>query len=324
MLSFSRLFSRKAPASASPVFSKHPDQFSEAVPHAQLRKLPLKLQRRANWPQSGEHRARALGSGLEFDELQPYAWGEDTRYIDWNVTARTGTVYTRRYLEEREISLLVVLDGSPSLHFGHPQSVWSQAARQTWLLAQHARLHGNRMGLLRFDHHLRAVIRPGRGHRHWQAVLQALQPLQPPEPPNQSDLKTALERAASLLVRPSVVVVVSDFLAYGYLDTLGELAARHELRLLHLAPDPNWFSDLKGIAPLRGSESGQPGWNVRGPWGGESIQKTYQEVEARLTEWVDAHQALLLTASPRLPELDLLRQVLAPQRLGPQSFSPHT
>jgi uncharacterized protein (DUF58 family) len=141
----------------------------------QLRRLQLTARRAVRTPFGGEYRSAFKGAGLAFDEVREYQPGDDVRGIDWNVTARVGSPFVKRYVEERELTVLLVVDGSGSLRFGTQATAKrTVAAELAAVVAVAAAGHNDRVGLLAFTDRIETHLRPGKGGRHAVRVLRQI------------------------------------------------------------------------------------------------------------------------------------------------------
>lgn len=174
------------------------------------RLLAVRSRRQASSDFAGSYRAAFRGGGSEFEELRPYVPGDDLRAFDWNALARTGVPYVKRFREERDQVLQLVVDVSRSMGFGSGRrSLAEAAAHAAALLAAAAHRSGDRVGLLCFDDAVRTALAPGRGDAHLWRLLRQLA-ASAGEADGGTGLATALGRVPAL-ARRGVVVVLSDF-----------------------------------------------------------------------------------------------------------------
>lgn len=207
----------------------------------QLRRLHIQAGRRVDSPFAGEYRSAFRGQGMEFEEVRPYVPGDDVRYIDWNVTARTGAPHIKEFREERELTLQLVLDVSGSVGFGSGgvdgrTDKRLQTARVAGALAFAAARNGDRVGLMSFSDTVQRFLPPRKSRGHAWAVLRAA--FERDGEGGRTDIACALERLGKTLRRRAVVCIVSDFIS----DTpfhreLGILAQRHKVSCF-LVHDP--------------------------------------------------------------------------------------
>lgn len=227
----------------------------------QIRRLQVQIGRRVDSLVAGEYRSAFKGSGMEFEEVRTYSPGDDVRRIDWNVTARSGEPFVKLFREERELTLLLVLDVSGSIHFGSGgrdgrTDKRLQLARAAGGLAYAAIRSNDKVGLLTFTHRPEHVVPPRKSRGHgWQVIRAAFEAT---AAERGTALGPALQYAAKLLKRRSVVVILSDFLTEDpYADALGALVARHRVHGL-LVHDPREAALPKlGLVTLQDAETGR-------------------------------------------------------------------
>ncbi|WP_026175161.1 DUF58 domain-containing protein [Thermus igniterrae] len=198
------------------------------TPEALLARLELEVVRPLDGFLFGDYRGVFYGRSLELAEISPFSPGDEAERIDWPATARTGEVHVRRYREERELTLWLLLDGSPSMRFGSRRREKYTLALELALAVAHIALrHGNRVGAV-----LPAGLLPPRGGKA-QALLLAREALRPGPP---RPLGEALDLLGRVARRRSLLFVFSDFLD-SFHEPLARLAARHDLVAV-LVEDP--------------------------------------------------------------------------------------
>jgi uncharacterized protein (DUF58 family) len=172
--------------------------------------LQLRSRREVAGALAGGYRSAFRGGGIEFEESRPYLPGDDVRAIDWNALARTGTAYVKHYREERDQTLLLLVDVSASMGFGSAGPAKSAlAARSAALLAAAAAWAGDRVALWTFDRELRVEIPPGRGEAHGLLVLRALVDAAAPGD-GTTALAPLLARLRERVHRRAIVFLLSD------------------------------------------------------------------------------------------------------------------
>jgi uncharacterized protein (DUF58 family) len=204
----------------------------------------------------GAYHAVFKGRGMEFAEVREYAPGDEVRSIDWNVTARMGAPYVKKFVEERDLTLLLVVDVSGSQEFG---SLYLRkreyAAELAAVLAFSAVANHDRVGAVIFSDRIEGYIPPGRGRDH---ALRIVRDLLAREPRGRgTDLDGALRFAQRLLKRRGIVAVVSDFQAGGYERALGVLRRRHDVVALHLRDPREESVPAAGLVAFVDPETGQ-------------------------------------------------------------------
>jgi uncharacterized protein (DUF58 family) len=213
------------------------------------RVLTLRSRREATSVLGGAYTSAFRGGGTEFEELRPYLPGDDVRALDWNATARTGAPFVRRFREERDQTLLLLLDVSASMRFGTTgRSKASLGAHLAALLAAAAGRAGDRVGFLAFDDGVRDELLPDRGPAHaWRVVRRAVAAAG--RASGATGLAAALARLGRHARRPAIVFLLSDFRDAGFAAALPAAASRHDLvsAVLH---DPR-EEELPPIGPVR-------------------------------------------------------------------------
>lgn len=218
-----------------------------------IRTFPL-LAKGLSWDVlSGEFRSLFKGQGMEFSEVRPYEVGDDVRAIDWNVTARFNHPYVKLFQEEREMPLYLIVDFSASM--GSPARVRriDQALLVFSLLAFSAQKMGRRVGSLFFSDEVTSYLE---ARKNFPAVIELiLRALDIPCGGMDSRLDKAFDFLGGNLKRKSFLVVISDFYCTGWEQSLGRLANRHDLLLIHLMdPVERQFPSL-GTVLLQDPES---------------------------------------------------------------------
>jgi uncharacterized protein (DUF58 family) len=206
---------------------------------------------------AGDFRSVFRGEGIEFDEVRRYEQGDDVRSIDRNVSARYGKPYVKLYREERELTVFVTLDCSPSMFAGCGAGTLSrieQAALASALIAFSAERSGQRFGALFFDWETRNIFKPRRGRSHIMAFAQAALEAKPRE--RGTALGAALASTSRLLKRRSIVVIISDFLSIGWEEELGRLSEKHDCIVCRIsAPIESAFPNV-GLVSIEDPETG--------------------------------------------------------------------
>jgi uncharacterized protein (DUF58 family) len=222
----------------------------------QIRRLQLKARRAVEDLLGGEYHSVFKGSGIAFEEVRAYQPGDDIRTIDWNVTARMGQPFVKRYIEERERTVLLAVDASGSQQFGtRPQLKREVAAELAAVLAFSAIANNDRVGLMQFTDQVEHFLPPRKGTRH---VLRLIRDVLFWRPTRRGTcLRDALDFANRVLRRRAVVFFFSDFLDRDYERAFRRAGRRHDLIAVRIN-DPN-EEDLPpvGLLDLEDAESGR-------------------------------------------------------------------
>ena len=222
----------------------------------QVKLIELRTRGLVNSVFTGEYRSVFKGQGMEFSEVREYQPGDEVRSIDWNVTARMSRPFVKRYIEERELTVMLVVDLSGSERFGTVRRFKSELASElAAVLAMSAVRNNDRVGVLLFTDRIEHVVPPRKGRRH---VLRIIRDLLAFEPVGRgTDMVRAIDYVARMLNEHAIVFIVSDFLEEDISHPLKLLAQRHDVVAVTVE-DPS-ERDLPniGIARLIDPETGE-------------------------------------------------------------------
>ncbi|MEM6912218.1 MAG: DUF58 domain-containing protein [Verrucomicrobiota bacterium] len=221
---------------------------------SRLRLLEFRCRRPVEHLLAGEYRSVFRGRGVEFEDVRPYQPGDDVRTMDWKVTARTGQPHIKRYIEEREQFVYLLVDLSASMRYDEGGQKRETLVEAATLLTLAAVRNQDRVGLLLFTEQVEEVIPPGKGRRHALRILDALQNFQPEG--RGTDLAEALQCFGHLARRPSIAFLLSDFLSEAFLLDLQALALRHDFNAIQIG-DRGLPSLASGLLRMEDAESGQ-------------------------------------------------------------------
>ncbi len=201
----------------------------------QIRLLEIRTDRAVDEIAGGAYRSLFKGRGIEFDEVREYVPGDDVRTIDWNVTARTGAAFVKKFVEERELTVLLLVDVSASGDYGGAlRSKRATAAELAALLAFSAGRNGDKAGLLMFSDRCELFVPPRSGRRHALRLIREVLAFEPKS--RGTDLAEAFREAARLLKKRGIVFVLSDFIDdKPFEKELKLLRRRHDVVALELA-----------------------------------------------------------------------------------------
>lgn len=221
-----------------------------------LRQLQLQTRYPVEHLLAGEYRSVFKGRGMDFDEIRPYAEGDDVRSIDWNVTARTGRPHIKRYIEERELGVWFLVDTSASCRTGEgDRTKWDTIHEITALLSLSAIKNNDRVGLILFSDRIEQILPPRKGRLH---ALRLLNDLLKSEPRGRkTDLQPALDALIHLSRRRSLVFLISDFLFESNRDQLGQTAFRQDLIAVAVNDPQEIKPPVCGLAAVADAETGE-------------------------------------------------------------------
>jgi uncharacterized protein (DUF58 family) len=225
---------------------------------------------------SGEYSSVFKGRGVEFAEVREYQPGDDVRTIDWNVTARRGTPYVKRFVEERELTVILAVDGSASTRFGSQgQLKRERAAEIAAVLGLAANRNNDRAGALLFAEGVESYIPPRKGKIHVLRLVRDILTFDPPA--RGTDLAAAIEFLMRVLHRRSVIFLLSDFLDTGYERPLRAMAARHDVVALVLEDRRDRELPEVGLIEVVEPEAGARRWLDTGS---ERVREAYSRAAA--------------------------------------------
>ena len=224
-----------------------------------LRRLEWTVLRPLALRPGGDRLSTQRGSGLDLAEIREYQPGDDVRLLDWSAMARTGRPHIRQTYAERALDAWLVVDVSPSIDWGTARhSKRDHAEELTAAITQVLGRHNTRVGAVLFAEKPVDVLPPAVGRHHLLRVLARLRETPRRQERGPTNLGAALDLARTVIRRPSVVVVVSDFLVEdGWADALGKLTGRHEVVALRIVdPRESLLPDV-GIVTLEDPETGE-------------------------------------------------------------------
>jgi uncharacterized protein (DUF58 family) len=222
---------------------------------AQVKAIELRTRGLVTSLFAGEYRSLFRGQGMEFAEVRAYEPGDDFRAIDWNVSARLASPFVKTFTEERELTVMLVVDQSGSTRFGRPMTKAALAVEVGAVLALAAAAQNDRVGALLFADEVERVIPPRKGRRHALRVIRDLIAFAPEG--RHTNLAASLLYATRLLRHRSIVVVLSDFVAEGWERPLRRLAARHEVVAIAVEDPRERNLPEAGWLDLADAETGQ-------------------------------------------------------------------
>lgn len=222
----------------------------------EIRRIEIVTRRLVNQQMAGAYHSVFKGQGMSFDEVRQYTLGDDPRRIDWNVTARTGEPYIKTFVEERELTVLIVVDMSGSMAFGtQGDSKRRVAARLAAMMAFSAIRNGDRVGLVAFADSVERYTPPQKGRKHVLRIIDEILSFDPVG--SGTNLREALEFVGRVTRRKSVVLLISDFLDDNYQRALHVTARRHDLIPMTIVdPAERVLPDL-GLVFFEDAETGE-------------------------------------------------------------------
>ena len=222
----------------------------------QVRRVEIATRGLVNEVFSGEYHSVFKGRGMNFAEVRAYQYGDDIRSIDWNVTARAGTPFVKVFDEERELTVMLVVDVSASGEFGSRSRMKGEVAVEICaVLAFSAITNNDKVGLIIFSDRIEKFVPPRKGRRHVLRVLRELLYFRPKG--RGTDVAGALEYLARVVRRRAVVFVVSDFIATGYQKALAVAGRRHDTIVIRMGDPRERELPAVGYIELEDAETGE-------------------------------------------------------------------
>jgi uncharacterized protein (DUF58 family) len=245
-----------------------------------IRILQITTRKVVNDVLAGEYGSVFRGRGMEFDEVREYMPGDEIRTIDWNVTARTGTPYVKRFVEERELTVMFVVDLSASGEFGSVDKLKNEVAAEFCsLLAFSAVKNNDKVGLIVFTDQIEMYIPPKKGTQHVLRVIRELLDFKPRQA--STDIEGALDFLGKVTKKRAVVFLVSDFQAEGFEKPMRVIGKRHDLVAVSVV-DPREVSlPNVGLVELEDAETGEI---VLVDTGSAGIRKSYERLGREQSE----------------------------------------
>jgi len=221
-----------------------------------IRRIEIRTKRLVNDLFSGEYHSTFKGQGMEFEEVRQYEPGDDIRLIDWNVTARTGYPHIKKFREERELSVVLLVDASSSGRFGTRERFKSETAAELGaLLAFSAIRNNDKVGLIIFTDQIEKFVPPRKGRGHVLRLIREILFFEPKR--TGTDVAGALEYLNRVVRRKSVVFLISDFLSEDFHRPLQVANRRHDLIAVKISdPRESRFDDV-GLIELEDAETGE-------------------------------------------------------------------
>jgi uncharacterized protein (DUF58 family) len=272
----------------------------------QVRRLQLRARRAVEDPLGGAYRSVFKGSGIAFEEVREYQPGDEIRSIDWNVTARMGHPFIKRYIEERELTVLFLMDASASMSFGSVnQTKRDVVAEIAALLVLCAVSNNDKAGLILNSTAVEHYLPPRKGPRHALRLIRDLFVFKAKDPG--TNLRAGLDFLNKVLRRRALVFVFSDFLAADYERAMQRTARRHDVVAVSIRDPREETLPNVGLLELRDPETGQ---DVCVDTSNAEFQKCYVSLQTQrrdtFQQWTRAHRIDVLEASTGGQHLDEL------------------
>jgi len=249
-----------------------------------VRKIEIKTKGLTNHIFSGEYHSAFKGRGMSFSEVRGYQYGDDVRNIDWNVTARTGEPYVKIFEEERELTVMLLIDVSQSSFFGTVNQLKSEIMTEiSAVLAFSAIQNNDKVGVIFFSDTVEKFIPPKKGKQHILRIIRELLDFEPKR--TGTDIGAALQYLNNINKKHSITFIISDFLTSDYEDPLRIAARRHDIIGVHLIDPREESLPNVGLLRAQDAETGHVGW----------IDTASASVRQRYADWFEQHQNYFTT-----------------------------
>lgn len=256
-----------------------------------LRKYQIQIRKAINNQMQGDFHSVFKGSGLEYDDVRSYQYGDDVRTIDWNVSAKGHGTFVKTFREEKEQIVFFLIDVSASQEIGNPGQQKIDTVKEICgVLSLSAVQEQSQVGLICFSDQKEKYVKAGKGEKHAFRFISDLMSLKP------KSLKTNISKsilyALNLIKRKSVVIMISDFIDDGYEHNLRALASQHDLVVIHISDVRETQLPRLGIVPLLDKESKKTIWtNTSAPGFRGDLKETFEGNQGKLEQFCRRHQA---------------------------------
>jgi len=221
-----------------------------------IRRIQIYTNRTVDDILAGQYRSVFKGRGMEFAEVREYQVGDDVRFIDWNVTARMGRPYVKQFAEERELTVMLLVDASGSGRFGSADQTKNEiAAEIAALIAFSAIRNNDKVGLIIFTDRVEKFVAPKKGRSHVLRVIREILFFEPQG--KKTDITSAIEYLMRVTTRQTVAFLISDFIASGFEKRLRAANYRHDMIALRIADPRELKLPRVGLIELEDPETGQ-------------------------------------------------------------------
>lgn len=281
-----------------------------------LQKYEIRIRKAINTQMQGNFHSVFKGTGLEFDDVRAYQYGDDVRAIDWNVTAKGHGTFVKTYKEEKEQSVFMILDVSASQAIGAAGQQKIDIGKEICgILALVAAKQHSQIGMVCVSDQKEKYIKPSLGIEHAYTIIKSIFELQPKS--RRTNLAAGIKLSLSIIKRRSIILLISDFIDHHYERELTVLAKKHDLVVIQLLDKREVDFPNLGIIPLLDKESGKTIWvNTSSTAFQHSYLTTYAENQEKIAKICRKYQANYLTIDtsedyvPQLVNLFRIRNLM--------------
>jgi uncharacterized protein (DUF58 family) len=271
-----------------------------------LKKYEIRIRKAINMQMQGDYHSIFKGSGIEFDDVRAYQYGDDVRAIDWNVTAKGHGTFVKTFREEKEQTVFFLLDVSASQEIGNRSQKKIDVSKEICgVLSLSAVKENSEVGVICFSDDKEKYIKPGKGLSHAYELISTIFTLKAKS--LQTDLNKAIRYTLNLVKRRSIIILVSDFIDNHYEQALKALAQKHDLVVIHISDSREVNFPKLGIIPLYDKEKGKTIWvNTSSGRFATGLGAQFQENKKQLESLCKKYQANYLfvdTSIDYIPDL---------------------
>lgn len=245
-----------------------------------VRKIEIKTKGLSKHIFSGEYHSAFKGRGMSFSEVRAYQFGDDVRNIDWNVTARTGDPHVKVFEEERELTVMLLVDVSGSSFFGTVNQFKSEVITEICALLAFSAINNNdKVGIMFFSNEVEMFIPPKKGRQHILRIIRELIDFEPKQ--HGTNIGKTLEYFNNVIKKRSICFVLSDFLTKGYEAPLRIAARKHDIVGVHLVDPREEALPNVGLIRVVDAETGKMHW----------LDTSSSRVRQQHQQWYQDHEA---------------------------------
>jgi uncharacterized protein (DUF58 family) len=261
-----------------------------------VRQIEIKTKGLTNHIFGGEYHSAFKGRGMSFSEVREYAYGDDIRNIDWNVTARSNSPYIKVFEEERELTLMLLVDISASSLFGTTQQTKKDLITEICAVLSFSAISNNdKVGVIFFSDQVERYIVPKKGKSHILFIIRELITMEPHRNA-QTNIQEALKFLNNIMKKRAITFLLSDFISAPYQDALNIAGKRHDIIGIHVHDKRDREMPAVGVIKMQDAESGDGFWVDTSS---SSFQKTYKNLFLKREQ--DTKEAFSKSGSSMLP-----------------------
>ena len=247
-----------------------------------VRKIEIKTRGLSNHVFAGEYHSAFKGRGMTFSEVREYQYGDDIRNIDWNVTARFSHPYVKIFEEERELTVMLLVDLSDSKEFGTQKQLKRELITELSAVLSFSAIQNNdKIGVIFFSDKIEKYIPPKKGRKHILHIIRELIDLRPES--KKTDIAEALRYLTNVQKKKTTSFIISDFIDEGFYDALRIANYKHDVIALHVYDQRETELPNVGLVRVRDAETNQFMWLDTSSF---SIRKQYKDT------WLEANKIL--------------------------------